>query len=60
MIKNKDVRIEKIEGDIVVTDGKVEFFKGKDCENNRSLAVEVYLVEKYDKGRSDNNGKSNR
>lgn len=48
MIKNKKVDIKNDNGDVVVTDGKSEFYRAKKTKQTVSIANNIYFAEKYD------------
>lgn len=47
MIKNKKVDIKLDNGDVLVTDGKTEFYRAKKTEQNINIANSIYFTEKY-------------
>ena len=48
MIKNKKVDIKNDNGDVVVTDGKVEFYRAKKTERTVAIANDIYFASKYE------------
>jgi hypothetical protein len=46
--KNKNVDIKNDNGDVVVTDGKTEFYRAKKTEQTISIANCIYFANKYE------------
>lgn len=47
-IKNKKVDIKNDNGDVVVTDGKTEFFRKPKTKQTLSIANSIYWAERYE------------
>ena len=47
MIKNKKVDIKNDKDDVIVTDGKIEFYRAKKTEQTIGIANCIYFATKY-------------
>lgn len=47
MVKNSKVEIKSDKGDVVVTDGKVEFYRANKTKQTKAIAVDIYFYHKY-------------
>lgn len=46
-IKNPNVDIKTDENDVVITDGKIEYFRKHKTEQTVAIANDIYFAEKY-------------